>query len=456
MAESQRAKSLVRKVILNGPQTDASKREPTNRSQMPVRFIDLEEIQRELPTGVPVLIDQEAVVLNVHWPAESNTADIHAQLYGPLAAAILKTIYESLLMAEPELSYSPKIGNHHQYKHRNGTVIQEIHVLVPKGGLAKLNSSFAVQQGHLKLGLISLLPNSPPIEVEVHIRNLHKAAPVYWEITGVPPNLAPQAVPSFLAQAYSSARNEWLKRDFQQLNPTKMANTWRVKMAPGSHSLPHEIPYSLRGSNNHRVLIATKLRMVEEEVPFTMPCPPPPRMELKRQCDLQRQQQRQMLLLQQQQQWQKQNQQQQRWQQQQQPQQQQPPPTQQQLQQQQLQQPTVNPSDPGPSRAIHVPTFADIIRRGHQCQDPTHPPAPTPPPQFPTGPHRPAPTPRPPPPPHELAEAAIVAATAVVTRRRAAAAATMANTALTLRVPTVTNANNPPSLLPGQPTKVML
>ncbi|GIL52290.1 hypothetical protein Vafri_8204, partial [Volvox africanus] len=270
----QRAKSLVRKVNLNGPQTDASKRESTNRSQMPVRFIDLEEIQRELPTGVPVLIDQEAVVLNVHWPAESNTADIHAQLYGPLAAAILNTIYESLLMAEPELSYSPKIGNHHQYKHRNGTVIQEIHVLVPKGGLAKLNSSFAVQQGHLKLGLISLLPNSPPIEVEVHIRNLHKAAPVYWEITGVPPNLAPQAVPSFLAQAYSSTRNEWLKRDFQQLNPTKMANTWRVKMAPGSHSLPHEIPYSLRGSNNHRVLIATKLRMVEEEVPFTMPCPP--------------------------------------------------------------------------------------------------------------------------------------------------------------------------------------
>ncbi|GIL45241.1 hypothetical protein Vafri_2536 [Volvox africanus] len=270
MAESQRAKTLLRKVNLNGPQTDASKREPTNRSQMPVQFIDLEEIQRELPTGVPVLIDQEAVVLNVHWPAESNTADIHAQLYGPLAAAILKTIYESLLLAEPELSYSPKIGNHHQYKHRNGTVIQEIHVLVPKGGLAKLNSSFTVQQGHLKLGLISLLPNSPPIDVEVHIRNLHKAAPVYWEITGVPPNLAPQAVPSF----HSSARNEWLKRDFQQLNPTKMANTWRVKMAPGSHSLPHETPYSLRGSNNHRLLVATKIRMVEEEVPFTMPCPP--------------------------------------------------------------------------------------------------------------------------------------------------------------------------------------
>ncbi|GIL61821.1 hypothetical protein Vafri_16206 [Volvox africanus] len=70
--------------------------------------------------------------------------------------------------------------------------------------------------GHLKLGLISLLPNGPPIEVEVHIRNLHKAAPVYRCIMEVPPNLAPQAVPSFLAQAYSSAQNEWLKRDFQQ------------------------------------------------------------------------------------------------------------------------------------------------------------------------------------------------------------------------------------------------
>ncbi|GIM02779.1 hypothetical protein Vretimale_7629, partial [Volvox reticuliferus] len=192
MAAIHRARTTARPTKSNGQETAAAIRGPPDRPQMAKRFVNLEQIQRELPAGTPVLLDQESVVLDVHWPPESNPADIHAQLFGPLTDAIITTVYGVMVANMPGLPCSlPKVGRHHQYKHPNGNVVQEMTILLPKGGMAWLLSSAVVAKGHLRLGQVHLLPNNPPITVEVHIKNLYKVQPVFWEISGVPSSLSP-------------------------------------------------------------------------------------------------------------------------------------------------------------------------------------------------------------------------------------------------------------------------
>ncbi|GLI63822.1 hypothetical protein VaNZ11_006890, partial [Volvox africanus] len=381
-----RARTTARAPNSNGQVRAPANRGPPTRPPMAQRFINLEQIQRDLPAGTPVLLDQESVALDIHWPADSNPADIHAQLFGPLTDAIIAKVHEVMVANMPGLPCSlPKVGRHHQYKHPNGNAVQELSILIPKGGRAWLASSPAVTRGHLRLGQIHLLPNSPPITVEVHIKNFHKVQPAIWEISGVPSTLSPLAIPSFLAHAYSSERAPRRMTEFQDLKPTRMADTWRVKMAPGSHNLPHQSRFSLGrpgGSSNQGMLVASRLRAAVEEAPFLMPCKPPPRMELNRQRDLNRQRlpSQQPIL-----------------------------PT----------QPIARLSGPEPtsSRANTVPSFADVLR-----QHPLSPPRQLAPSSLaPLPPGAPQPTAPPPRPlPQEIVDAA---ATAAVAREAAAKAA---------------------------------
>ncbi|GIL86056.1 hypothetical protein Vretifemale_14292, partial [Volvox reticuliferus] len=274
------------------------------------------------------------------------------------------------------------------YKHPNGNVVQEMTILLPKGGMAWLLSSAVVAKGHLRLGQVHLLPNNPPITVEVHIKNLYKVQPVFWEISGVPSSLSPPAIPSFLAQAYSSERVSWLRTDFQDLKPTRMADTWRIKMAPGSPSLPHQSLFSLGrpgGLSSQGLLVASRLRSVVEEAPFFMPCMPPPRLELTRQRDMLRQR---ML-----------------------PHPPNPPA-----------QPIAQPSglDPSSRTSNTVPSFADVLRQPPQVRP--WPPVPSSLAPFPPG----VPQPVAPPPPPIPQEIATTAATAAVARKAAAKAAAAA------------------------------
>ncbi|GLC52744.1 hypothetical protein PLESTB_000663400 [Pleodorina starrii] len=284
MAENGRART-------SAPQQRSNGREaaPANRSQRPQaerKYIDSEELKGRLPAGAQLFLEQDVVTFEVNWPPGSDPADIHAQLFGPLGKALTGTLRVLVPPEEAGTALGPRISRCPQRKLPSGTTMQEISVMLRKGGLAQLATSPAVRRGRLQLGSVRLLPSDPAVEVQLPISNLHKVERSVWEIKGIPVSLEPGAIPEFLAMAYSTPRRTWDKTEFQEPAANVMADTWRFKLARGTPGLPRETQYDFGRSGvvaQSGTLEAYRLTPKDQEGPFIMPCKPPPRKELARQ-----------------------------------------------------------------------------------------------------------------------------------------------------------------------------
>lgn len=235
----------------------------------------------------PSILEQEPIELVVHWPAGSNIDDIYAQTYGMLGRRLQETLMEAAPSEAYGLIGKPRFAKRRVYPvGSQGHIALDVTLLVPAGCAAHILASPYMSRGRLCLGPVRLSPRSAPIEVEFVVKNFFKNRPRPWLVRGIPYHLVGSGVAAFLADVYSTSTQTWSMEHFGTPTFTAEADTWRVYLPPNKPSLPSErrFEYGQQDHPNHRAgtLIASAIPRALEAPPFTFPCKPPARAQVKR------------------------------------------------------------------------------------------------------------------------------------------------------------------------------